>query len=240
MQFRLNFEGVKVERPLDFYYEVYLNLPDNIQDPKFTDGKLRRKPGVLWRRRKRMRSMARRKSRNSAVNISGALKRLRALQRQKTITVTLVPTALETRAGSVCRFAPRARVTVEQVSLIAEEPRAIDFVMSFRVFRDCSCISWIILLLTKKAIHEYTNARNTFACFSPFTYHFRRTPMIIRIIFLACLSLIFSSNVLGQTCETRYRSCVRTCNLNRDQALAPKQPRTKPGQDSTGPGSYSM
>jgi len=44
--------------------------------------------------------------------------------------------------------------------------------------------------------------------------------MIIRIIFLACLSLIFSSNVLGQTCETRYRTCVRGCNETRDQALA--------------------
>ena len=44
--------------------------------------------------------------------------------------------------------------------------------------------------------------------------------MIIRIIFLACLSLILSSNVLAQTCETRYRGCVRGCNTTRDQALA--------------------
>ena len=44
--------------------------------------------------------------------------------------------------------------------------------------------------------------------------------MAIRIMFLACVALFFSSNVLGQTCETRYRSCVRTCNLTRDQAIA--------------------
>ena len=44
--------------------------------------------------------------------------------------------------------------------------------------------------------------------------------MLIRIFFLACLSVFLSSNVLGQTCETRYRTCVRGCNATRDQALA--------------------
>ena len=60
--------------------------------------------------------------------------------------------------------------------------------------------------------------------------------MIIRIIFLACLSLIFSSNVLGQTCETRYRSCVRRCNANRDQALSKiTSNETRSGLDSAKP-----
>ena len=48
----------------------------------------------------------------------------------------------------------------------------------------------------------------------------RRKLMHIRIVILFGISLFFSSNVLAQTCETRYRSCVRTCNLTRDQALA--------------------
>lgn len=44
--------------------------------------------------------------------------------------------------------------------------------------------------------------------------------MLCRLLIVAGLSLFFSSNVLGQNCEIRYRSCVRTCNLNRDQALS--------------------
>lgn len=44
--------------------------------------------------------------------------------------------------------------------------------------------------------------------------------MLIRIALLACLPLFFSSSVVGQTCETRYRACVRGCNAARDQALS--------------------
>ena len=122
MQFRLNFEGVRVERPLDFYYEVYLNLPDNVQEPKYTmdnyAGNL-----ALFGAEQTHAQHGEKEALRFTVDISGALKRLAGLQRQKTFTVTLVPTALETRAGRRLPVRSEARVSVERVSLVAEEPQ---------------------------------------------------------------------------------------------------------------------
>jgi hypothetical protein len=123
MQFKLNFEGVRVERPLDFYYEVYLNLPDNVQDPKFT---MEEYAGNLafFGAEQTHAQHGEKEALRFMVNISGALRRrLSNLQRQKSITVTLVPTALETRAGRRLPVRSEGRVTVEQVTLSVDEPQ---------------------------------------------------------------------------------------------------------------------
>ena len=44
---------------------------------------------------------------------------------------------------------------------------------------------------------------------------------IVRILILAGISLFFSGDVFSQDeCSRNYRTCVRTCNANRDQALS--------------------
>ena len=44
--------------------------------------------------------------------------------------------------------------------------------------------------------------------------------LAVRILVLAAIELILSFAVFGQTCERNYRTCVRTCNLRRDQTQA--------------------
>ena len=121
MQFKLNFEGLKVERPVDFFYEVYLNLPDNTQDPNY---KMESYAGNLafFGAEQTHAKHGEKAELKFSVNISGAVKRLKALQQQRTVSVTLVPTALESRDGKRLPVRSDARITVDQVILSVEEP----------------------------------------------------------------------------------------------------------------------
>ncbi len=121
MHFTLNFEGLKVEKPIDFYYEVYLNLPDNIQEPNFTMESYAGNLAFFGAEQTHARHGEKAELKIST-NITGAVKRLRALQQQRTVSVTLVPTGLETRAGKRLPVRSDARITVDQVILNVEEP----------------------------------------------------------------------------------------------------------------------
>lgn len=121
MQFKLNFEGLRVERPLDFYYEVYLNLPDSTQEPNYTmesyAGNL-----AFFGAEQTHASHGEKEAVRFSANITGAVNRLKNLQQQKTVSVTLEPTALESRDGKRLPVRSNARITVDQVILSAEEP----------------------------------------------------------------------------------------------------------------------
>ncbi len=121
MQFKLNFEGLKVERPLDFYYEVYLNLPDIAQDPNYRMESYAGNLTLFGAEQTHARHGEKAELKIS-VNISVAVKRLKALQQQRTVSVTLVPTALESRDGRRLPVRSDARITVDQVNLNVEEP----------------------------------------------------------------------------------------------------------------------
>jgi hypothetical protein len=121
MQFKLNFEGLKVERPIDFFYEVYLNLPDNTQDPNYTMESYAGNLAFFGAEQTHAKHGEKTELKFN-VNISGAVKRLRALQQQRTLSVTLVPSALESRDGKRLPVRSDARITVDQVILSVEEP----------------------------------------------------------------------------------------------------------------------
>ena len=121
MQFKLNFEGLKVEKPLDFFYEVYLNLPDNTQDPNYTMESYAGNLAFFAATQMHAQHGEKEELKFSA-NITGAVRRLRNLQQQRTVSVTLVPTALETRDGKRLPVRSSARITVDQVTLTVEEP----------------------------------------------------------------------------------------------------------------------
>ena len=120
MQFKLNFEGVRVETPVDFFYEVYLNLADNIQEPNY---KMESYAGNLafFGAEQTHARHGEKEALRINVNITGALKRLTNLQRQKSVSITLVPTALESRDGKRLPVRSNARISVEQVTLSVDE-----------------------------------------------------------------------------------------------------------------------
>jgi len=121
MQFKLNFEGLKVERPVDFFYEVYLNLPDSTQDPNYTMESYAGNLAFFGAEQTHAKHGEKAELKFN-VNISGAVKRLKALQQQRTVSVTLVPTALESREGKRLPVRSDARITVDQIILSVEEP----------------------------------------------------------------------------------------------------------------------
>ena len=121
MQFKLNFEGLKVERPVDFFYEVYLNLSDSTQDPNYTMESYAGNLAFFGAEQTHAKHGEKAELKFN-VNISGAVKRLKALQQQRTVSVTLVPTALESREGKRLPVRSDARITVEQIILSVEEP----------------------------------------------------------------------------------------------------------------------
>jgi hypothetical protein len=63
--------------------------------------------------------------------------------------------------------------------------------------------------------------------------------LVLRILAVAAIPLAFSFTVFGQTrCERDYKTCVRTCNMTRDQTLTRNnlrrsQVRIRLGQDLT-------
>ncbi len=121
MQFKLNFEGLKVEKPLDFFYEVYLNLPDNIQDPNYTMEYYAGNLAFFGAEQTHARHGEKGELTFSA-NITAGVKRLKAFQQQRSVSVTLVPSGLETRDGKRLPVRSDARITVDQVSLSVDEP----------------------------------------------------------------------------------------------------------------------
>ena len=120
MQFKLNFEGVRAERPVDFFFEVYLNLPDNTPEPNYTmesyAGNL-----TFFGAEQTHAKHGEKEELKFNVNVTGAVKRLRNLQRQNAVSITLVPTALVSRDNKRLPIRSDARISVEQVTLSVGE-----------------------------------------------------------------------------------------------------------------------
>lgn len=122
LNFRLNFEGVSANKPVEFFYEVYLNLPDNVTNPNY---RLPSYAGNLsfFGADQKAHSMSHgeKEELKFGVNITDAVKRQKDLAKAKTLTVTLVPTGLVGRDERRLPIRSDARVSVEQITLSLQE-----------------------------------------------------------------------------------------------------------------------
>ena len=120
MQFTLTFEGLRVEKPLDFFYEVYVNLPDSVQDPNY---KMESYAGNLsfFGAEQLHAEHGEKESVRISANITAGLVKLSNLRQQKSISITLVPTALVSRDGKRLPIRSEGRVSVDQVTLNVDE-----------------------------------------------------------------------------------------------------------------------
>ncbi|MCM3872711.1 MAG: tyrosinase family protein [Pyrinomonadaceae bacterium] len=121
MHFKLNFEGVKVEKPVDFFYEVYLNLPDNTPDPNYTMESYAGNLAFFGMDQTHAKQHGEKEELKLNVNITGAVKRLKDLRRQ-TVSITLVPAGLESREGKRLPIRSNAKISIDQVTLSVDEP----------------------------------------------------------------------------------------------------------------------
>ena len=122
LNFRLNFEGAKANKQVEFFYEVYLNLPDSVANPNY---KMSSYAGNLsfFGADHQMHSMGHgeKEAVKFGVNITDAVKRQKALSQAKTMTITLVPTGLVTRDERRLPIRSDAQVSVEQITLSVQE-----------------------------------------------------------------------------------------------------------------------
>lgn len=120
-RFRLNFEGVKADKPVPFYYEVYLNLPEGGTDPDYTmdeyAGNL-----TLFGAGEEHAGHGNQEPPNFGVDITDGVRRVKNLSAARTVSVTLVPTALVDKNERRLPIRSDVKISVERVTLAAEEP----------------------------------------------------------------------------------------------------------------------
>ncbi|MDX6527962.1 MAG: hypothetical protein QOH41_252 [Blastocatellia bacterium] len=114
LNFRLNFEGARADKPLEFFYEVYLNLPENAVDPNYKMESYAENLSFFGADQKH--SMEKEELK-FGVNITNALKRLKNLGEAKTLSVTLVPTGLVSKDEKRLPIRSDAKVSVDQITL---------------------------------------------------------------------------------------------------------------------------
>jgi tyrosinase len=119
---KLSFEDVRMDRGLDFYFEVYLDLPAGT-DPDFRMSNYAGNIALFGADRMHDHDM-KRGAHKFSVNISEAVGKLssRSLD-SKRLSVTLVPTATETREGKRIPVRSNAKAEVGRVTLAIEEGR---------------------------------------------------------------------------------------------------------------------
>jgi Common central domain of tyrosinase/Polyphenol oxidase middle domain len=118
LNFKLNFEGVKADKPVEFVYEVYLNLPENVAEPNY---KMESYAGNLSFFGADSMGHGEKEEMKFGVNITDAVKRLKNLGAGKTFSVTLVPTGLVSKDEKRLPIRSDAKVSVEQVTLSVQE-----------------------------------------------------------------------------------------------------------------------
>ena len=121
VRFKLNFEGVKADKPVDFFYEVYLNLPENTAEPYYAMESYAGNLSFFGADQKHSTQHGEKEELKFNVNITGAVKRLKNLQQQKTLSFALVPTGLVSRDEKRLPIRSDAKVSIEQITLTVEE-----------------------------------------------------------------------------------------------------------------------
>ncbi|HSK70466.1 MAG TPA: tyrosinase family protein [Pyrinomonadaceae bacterium] len=121
LTFRLDFEDVKIERPLDFYYEVYLNLPENVTDPDYTLENYAGNLSFFGANQDHSKHHTEKEAVKFSVNVTSAALMLQNLAARKTLSVTLVPTGLVSRDERRLPIRSNGRISVGQVTLSVQE-----------------------------------------------------------------------------------------------------------------------
>ena len=122
LNFRLNFEGSKANKQVEFFYEVYLNLPDSVANPNYNMSSYAGNLSFFGADHQ-MHSMGHgeKDEVKFGVNITDAVKRQKALSQSRTMTITLVPTGLVSRDERPLPIRSDAKVSVEQITLSVQE-----------------------------------------------------------------------------------------------------------------------
>ena len=121
LNFRLNFEGAKADKPVEFFYEVYLNLPENVTEPNYKMESYAGNLSFFGADQKHSTSHGEKEDLKFGVNVTDAVKRLKNLGATKTLSVTLVPTGLVSRDERRLPIRSDAKVSVEQITLSVQE-----------------------------------------------------------------------------------------------------------------------
>ena len=121
LNFRLNFEGAKADKPLEFFYEVYLNLPENVADPNYKMESYAGNLSFFGADQKHSMGRGEKEELKFGLNITDAVKRLRNLGAAQTLSVTLVPTGLVSKDEQRLPIRSDAKVSVEQITLSVQE-----------------------------------------------------------------------------------------------------------------------
>lgn len=120
LNFRLNFEGLRADKPVDFFYEVYLNLPENVKEPNYRmesyAGNL-----SLFGADQHSSKHDEKEELKFGVNITNAVRKLRNLGASQTLSVTLVPTGLVSRDEKRLPIRSDVKISVEQITLSVQE-----------------------------------------------------------------------------------------------------------------------
>jgi tyrosinase len=126
LNIRLNFENVKADKPVEFYYEVYINLPTMTGEPNFRmdsyAGNLSFFGADSDHNAGDMQGMKHGEMEplKFSVNITDAIRRLK-LNGVGKVSITLVPTGLVDKAEKRLPIRSEARISVGQVTLSVQE-----------------------------------------------------------------------------------------------------------------------
>lgn len=121
LNFKLNFEGVKADKPVEFFYEVYLNLPENVKEPDYKMESYAGNLSFFGANQKHSMNHGEKEPLKFSVNVTDSVKRLKNLGEGKTLSVTLVPTGLVSKDEKRLPIRSDAKVSVEQITLSVEE-----------------------------------------------------------------------------------------------------------------------
>ena len=127
LNFRLNFEDVKADKPVEFYYEVYINLPENVTNPDYKSeyfaGNL-----TFFGADSKMAGMAGMKGMDHGekealqfgVNITDAIKRSKMTGTGK-LSITLVPVGLVSKDEKPLPIRSDVKISIGKVTLAVGE-----------------------------------------------------------------------------------------------------------------------
>jgi tyrosinase len=121
LNFKLNFEGVKADKPVEFFYEVYLNLPENVKEPNYKMESYAGNLSFFGADQQHSMKHNEKEELKFSVNLTDAVKRAKNLGAAKTLSITLVPTGLVSRDEKRLPIRSNAKVSVERITLSVQE-----------------------------------------------------------------------------------------------------------------------
>lgn len=121
LNFKLNFEGVKADKPVEFFYEVYLNLPENVKEPNYKMESYAGNLSFFGADQQHSMKHNEKEELKFSVSLTDAIKRAKSLGAAKTLSITLVPTGLVSRDEKRLPIRSDAKVSVERITLSVQE-----------------------------------------------------------------------------------------------------------------------